>query len=513
MALTTILSLQDEQSTVAAVTEQIDRRLASSDYPAVAALIERYPVAAYFGLRPDRFQFILQQVMTAGADSSGLARAFTTVLAGTRDHGNPLPSRIAGVPTPIPRWAHALGTMISLRLQGRAHEACDALDVLDPFMRVASPVISDGSGWNALVPLHAGITSMLAGDYKRALDYFTLAQFQPVNPSLPMLTRDAYAKAAVIHALFGSPERAELMLEFAAGVPRTESWVEPSIDATILIARAALAIGDTGRALTLIDSIMLHNVGEMWPFFSACARRALEHAGKHRMLIECAERYEIMPFPRVNGRGVQGSVFPLARVSAHALTGDIESARRALSEADPDYVGTRMAELHVELRSGRWGDAIRVANSLDTESWRGLRQVEGARLAGLAEAYLRLERYPELDAVLKAAVALEFGERDLIGFSESVLRYAETKIEGWPQTVVPPTAAISVACSEDLVLTKRELEILRMLASATPLKQIAERAYISQNTLKTHLRTIYRKLGVQGREAAILRGRAEGWIA
>ncbi|WP_167050623.1 LuxR C-terminal-related transcriptional regulator [Salinibacterium sp. ZJ77] len=513
MTSETILAIQDDQTTVEAVTEQIDQRVSSGDFAAVVALIEQYPVVAYFGLQPDRFQFVLTQVVAADVDANGIARAFLSVLAGERAQGDSALVLPAGGSAPARRWMLALGTMISLRLRGRAHECRPYLDLLDPFMRLASPVINDGSGWDTLVPLQAGITSMLAGDYKRALDYLTLAQLQPVNPSLPMLTRDAYAKAAVVHALFGIPRRARLMLEYAEGVPRTQSWVEPSIDATLTVARAALSLRDTQRAMTEVDSIMLHNVGEMWPFVSACARRILEHAGRHRALMENTERYEILPFPRVAGCGVQGSVFPLARVSAHVLMGDIDAARAALWEADPDYVGTRMAELHVELRAGRWADAIKVANSLDEERWRGLRQVEASRLAGLSEAYLRMDRFEELDAVLQSAIALEFTGCDLTHFSAAVLEYAERHLANWPQRTQPPTAAIATAGAPEPVLTKRELEVLRMLSTSTPLREIAEHAYISQNTLKTHLRTIYRKLGVPGREAAVLRARAEGWIA
>jgi DNA-binding CsgD family transcriptional regulator len=193
--------------------------------------------------------------------------------------------------------------------------------------------------------------------------------------------------------------------------------------------------------------------------------------------------------------------------------GDADAARVALWEADPDYVGTRMTELHVELRAGRWADAIRVANSLDEERWRGLRQVEVARLAGLSEAYLRMERFADLDAVLQTAITLEFTGCDLAHFSAGVLEYAERNVANWPQRTQPPTAAIGTACGSQPVLTKREYEVLRMLSTSTPLREIAEHAYISQNTLKTHLRTIYRKLGVPGRDAAILRARAEGWIA
>jgi LuxR family maltose regulon positive regulatory protein len=51
-------------------------------------------------------------------------------------------------------------------------------------------------------------------------------------------------------------------------------------------------------------------------------------------------------------------------------------------------------------------------------------------------------------------------------------------------------------------LTNRELEVLRMLPSRLTLREIAGELFISVNTLKFHLRVIYRKLGVGSRAEA-----------
>lgn len=56
--------------------------------------------------------------------------------------------------------------------------------------------------------------------------------------------------------------------------------------------------------------------------------------------------------------------------------------------------------------------------------------------------------------------------------------------------------------SNDSRLTSRELDILRNLATGRPLIQIAKSLHISQNTMKTHLRNVYRKLGADSRDSA-----------
>lgn len=57
-------------------------------------------------------------------------------------------------------------------------------------------------------------------------------------------------------------------------------------------------------------------------------------------------------------------------------------------------------------------------------------------------------------------------------------------------------------------LTKRELEILRHLATGVPISAIATNLHVSLNTMKTHLKNIYRKIGASGREEAVAKAKS-----
>jgi LuxR family transcriptional regulator, maltose regulon positive regulatory protein len=59
----------------------------------------------------------------------------------------------------------------------------------------------------------------------------------------------------------------------------------------------------------------------------------------------------------------------------------------------------------------------------------------------------------------------------------------------------------------DVPLTDSELAVLRFLPSHMTNQEIAEALFLSINTVKTHLRSVYRKLGVASRREAIARGR------
>jgi LuxR family maltose regulon positive regulatory protein len=56
-------------------------------------------------------------------------------------------------------------------------------------------------------------------------------------------------------------------------------------------------------------------------------------------------------------------------------------------------------------------------------------------------------------------------------------------------------------------LTDREIDVLGRLADALSTEDIADDLYLSINTVKTHLKSIYRKLGASGRSAAARRAR------
>jgi LuxR family maltose regulon positive regulatory protein len=59
-------------------------------------------------------------------------------------------------------------------------------------------------------------------------------------------------------------------------------------------------------------------------------------------------------------------------------------------------------------------------------------------------------------------------------------------------------------------LTAKEHEVLGLLATRLSRREIGQRLYVSLNTVKTHQRAVYRKLGVENRTAAVTRARELG---
>jgi DNA-binding CsgD family transcriptional regulator len=58
-----------------------------------------------------------------------------------------------------------------------------------------------------------------------------------------------------------------------------------------------------------------------------------------------------------------------------------------------------------------------------------------------------------------------------------------------------------------LGVTPRELEMLQLIADGLSNREIAERAFVSENTVKTHLSRLFDKLGARRRTQAVQRAR------
>jgi LuxR family maltose regulon positive regulatory protein len=66
--------------------------------------------------------------------------------------------------------------------------------------------------------------------------------------------------------------------------------------------------------------------------------------------------------------------------------------------------------------------------------------------------------------------------------------------------------------SLDEELTERELGVLRLLVGELSAQQIAQSIYVAPSTVRTHIKSIYRKLGVSSRKEAVEEAHARGLI-
>jgi DNA-binding CsgD family transcriptional regulator len=65
---------------------------------------------------------------------------------------------------------------------------------------------------------------------------------------------------------------------------------------------------------------------------------------------------------------------------------------------------------------------------------------------------------------------------------------------------------------EELEITPRELEILELIAKGMSNREIAEKLFVSENTVKTHSSRVFDKLGAKRRTQAVQLGKEFGLI-
>jgi LuxR family maltose regulon positive regulatory protein len=177
----------------------------------------------------------------------------------------------------------------------------------------------------------------------------------------------------------------------------------------------------------------------------------------------------------------------LARVLIAESTADSTRAAEAL-----------LARLLDAARAGRRGGAIIETLVLTAIVQRALGNVSAATVhlqsaLDLAEpeGYVRvfLDQAPEIVPLLEQVAKSDRGS------------YALRLLEALGGTAV----RISPAFSSPDALSERELDVLRLLGSDLSGPDIARELVVSLNTMRTHTKSIYTKLGVNSRRAAIRR--------
>lgn len=222
----------------------------------------------------------------------------------------------------------------------------------------------------------------------------------------------------------------------------------------------------------------------------------------------------------------------------------VAAADAALSAADPAAVIARYREVdgssttpagrpwpeetvRVALARLALGDASGAARELEAVPPAGLNPVVSVEL-WLARALVADRVNDERSALLslREAVELAFPQRLVRPFqafdhrrTRALLRRltAQEPPRGWLLAALEELAPTGAGHREPVPLleplTNRELTVLQLLPSMQSNKEIAADMMVSVNTVKAHLKTLYRKLDVPNRRTAVRRGSALGLIS
>jgi ATP/maltotriose-dependent transcriptional regulator MalT len=117
--------------------------------------------------------------------------------------------------------------------------------------------------------------------------------------------------------------------------------------------------------------------------------------------------------------------------------------------------------------------------------------------------WLVLEHSIEIYGGLVAAVFAMLG----IWLGLKLTRHTETVIVREVMVPAPTNFVRDQGKLDSLGITPRELEILELIAAGLSNKEIAQRVYVSENTVKTHSSRVFDKLGARRRTQAVQMGK------
>lgn len=219
---------------------------------------------------------------------------------------------------------------------------------------------------------------------------------------------------------------------------------------------------------------------------------------------------------------------PLADVSRHviriAIIDDHEMVReglRSILEPEPDFevvAESRTADQIVELVERSRPDVVLLDARLPGVS--GAAACQLLTTSNPTVAVLMLSAYADdalVDECVKAG-AKGYLIKDIERFPLMESIRAVYRGEG----AVSPAVAARVldrlrggdtgAGSREPQLSTSQRAILRLIAEGKSNREIAAKVFLSENTVKSHVQEIFRKLGVRSRVEAALRATKEGWL-
>ncbi|MEV0429880.1 LuxR C-terminal-related transcriptional regulator [Micromonospora sp. NPDC050495] len=306
------------------------------------------------------------------------------------------------------------------------------------------------------------------------------------------------ARAAPSAAALAALCRAELLV--AAGEPAAAlrtlgaAWeaapgVEPAAGLTAAEAQVRAAVGDVDTARALLTDVLHRPPGPPVRQSAPSDARGPEGTAE-----SAPGEGQVRPDAAVAGAVAAALGVALARVELRA--GDPRAAERAL----PDWVGpdARWWPLPVRVRAGLL-DAVLARDAGDER--RAGRILEQVLDLAAPEGYRRDFTRPEPGVRDLLAAHLDSGTAHWATVSELVRGADERDADGPAERAPAPARAL------DEPLTERELTILRYLQSILSNVEIASELSLSVNTVKTHVRNIYRKLDATRRREAVRRAR------
>jgi LuxR family transcriptional regulator, maltose regulon positive regulatory protein len=346
---------------------------------------------------------------------------------------------------------------------GRTATVVGWLDSLGPAVIASDPAARVTAAWMAA----------LSGNHAALTDHLTaLAEFEQLGP-LPDGSRSVESAVAMIHGLFGYDGPVAMTRGAQRALELETDGRSPYYSiAHVSRGHAAYMAGDLDLATTLLVKASHNEAAPPIIRMVALACLSLSEGERGHQELSCELAEEAMQIIDAVGlRGTPQAAMAFSALGlAQAAGGDITTAATTIEQGltlrwrnpaqGPWVLHHLLAGAHVALRVGQRDTAMQLAE----------------------EAATRMDCYPDGMERMRKRLRL---------------------VEG----AIAATATNAATAQPDEPLTQRETEILRLLQGSLSLSEIAGELFISPNTVKTHAKAVYRKLGASSRTEAVRIGR------
>lgn len=446
------------------------------------------------------------------------------------------PSPVAVVPPgdhATENTASALLRAVELRVAGRFAESvrlCEPL--VDHLADVPGTASRDERDLLGLGLVHIGNSFLLAGRFADTLG--VVRRGFSIAPEESFVRRDAAGKLALTYAVMGRINEASPWLDeerrHLALPAGTEELVRPAGD--VAAALLALERADVAAAADILDDLGLPADREEFCGFILYAHARLAQMRGTPSDGVWLLRTELPRFVRARGHGaVAGPMLDAALADLLLACLDVTGASDLIGASTHPITGP--ARARTLLLGGRTDEALATSVEAMTDLRTTTRGAAELRLVAAAAALAEGDRVAA-ERYLSAAVSTCRSTGMLYPFlllPGEVLRALDTLGPGLPigEDLFPADTGLYEAAPRSLhpasgggdevsgapaecheALSERELAVLTALVSGATNRQIAEAGHVSINTVKTQLRSAFRKLGVTSRAEAVRVARERG---
>ncbi|MGB4778782.1 response regulator transcription factor [Microbacterium sp.] len=355
-----------------------------------------------------------------------------------------------------------------------------------------------------------GSTMLMAGHTRAALSHFATARQIGELTGSDDAVRSSLGRAALASAIRGSLDDADHALRSAAALPPASAAYQGAARGTEAVAAALVAVErqDAGAGSLVAQLEALDVADVVWPFLLLARGRLALSSLRPLDALEAVATTKSSH--RVQIGSFAADAVTALTAEAHLALGDLPAARRAVDAGSSPGWLTLLARVRTAIHEGDLTHARSDA--------RGLQEREGISPAHRVEllvlsAWADVLDGRELDAALAVRIARIVaggeGRRIIASVPETVSTRVAQQLSKTEKgaflssltgLVFPPQMPVRAA------LTPAELRVLRAIGEHTTASAVAAALHVSPNTVKSQLRSLYRKLGVATRADAIIEG-------